>query len=130
MFHYNNIGGKIKGLAKFLFGIQVITIVIGGLILVAQGNDSFVTGLLIILFGPIIAWISSWFLYGFGQLIENSDIIANEHRNKTEPHQAEEVEDMVVYCPHCDAEVPCVEDTLTNKAEVTCPVCGAHFSIN
>ena len=30
-------------------------------------------GLLVLIAGPIIAWVSSWLLYGFGQLIENTD---------------------------------------------------------
>ena len=35
-------------------------------------------GILIAILGPIIAWIASWILYGFGQLIENSDTIAGK----------------------------------------------------
>ena len=37
--------------------------------------------------GPIVAWFSSWLLYGFGQLVENSDIIAAEYNRKNEKHE-------------------------------------------
>lgn len=43
--------------------------------------------MLVILFAPIIAWISSWLLYGYGQLIENSDIIAEEYKRANEKYE-------------------------------------------
>ena len=69
MFSYNNIGEKIKGLAIASFIVEAIGAVITGIILVAN-EEAY--GILIVLFGPIVAWVSSWLLYGFGELISKT----------------------------------------------------------
>ena len=70
---FNNIGSKIKGYAEFTTWIGIIiSVVIGAIILF---TSSLVGGLVIALVGSLVSWISSIFLYGFGQLVENSDII-------------------------------------------------------
>lgn len=69
---YDHIGRKIKFLAKALACIgAVICFAIG--IIIAAVTDKYVTGLLIAVFGGWIAWIGSFILYGYGQLIDNSD---------------------------------------------------------
>jgi len=77
MFNYDNIGEKIKGLAKAFFFIGAIAAVFAGIFLMSDSEDTVLWGLLMIIAGPIISWVSSWLLYGFGQLIENSDIITD-----------------------------------------------------
>ncbi len=74
---YNNIGGKIKGLAKFIFIFYAILSIILGLLslLLAENNVYIVLGLLFLICGPIISWILSWFLYAFGELVEDVGII-------------------------------------------------------
>ena len=74
MFNYDNIGEKIKGLAKAFFFIGAIAAVFAGIFLMSDSEDTVLWGLLMIIAGPIISWVSSWLLYGFGQLIENSDM--------------------------------------------------------
>ena len=75
---YNNIGKKIKGLAKTSFIVVAILEVITGIVLIATSSYLLVYGLLAMIAGPIIAWISSWLLYGFGELIDKaSDIERN-----------------------------------------------------
>lgn len=64
---YNNIGNKIKTLAKVLFFIGAIASIIAGIVLLAV--DMILLGLLLLLLVPILLWISSWTLYGFGELI-------------------------------------------------------------
>ncbi len=64
---FDNIGGKIKGLAKVLFWIEAIGAVIAGLVMV---EDTEGISLLFALAGILVAWISSWFLYGFGEIID------------------------------------------------------------
>lgn len=64
---FDNIGGKIKGLAKVLFWLQVIAAVIVGIVLV---EDTEGLSLLFALAGVPVAWISAWFLYGFGEIID------------------------------------------------------------
>ena len=75
MFNYDNIGGKIKGLAKAAFIVEAIAAVISGLVMFAEDDDMFLIALLVAIVGPIVAWVGSWLLYGFGQLIENSDTL-------------------------------------------------------
>ena len=77
MFSYKNIGCKIKGLATVIFIVEAVVSLIYGLVLIASSKFTIVFGILLIVFGPILAWVGSWLLYGFGQLIENSDIIAD-----------------------------------------------------
>ena len=75
---YDNIGGKIKTLAKVTCIVEVILAAISGLALMVDDEDLIPIGLLVMLVGPVIAWISSWLLYGFGELISKaSDIERN-----------------------------------------------------
>ena len=67
---YDNIGKKIKGLAKVLFIIEAIAAAIAGVALMVGDGRLFPIGLLVLLVGPLLAWVSSWLLYGFGELID------------------------------------------------------------
>ena len=72
---YDNIGGKIKGLAKIIFIIEAVGAIITGIALLITGVA--LSGLLILVCGPLVAWVSSWILYAFGELVENSNTINN-----------------------------------------------------
>lgn len=78
---YDNIGRKLKGLAKALFAIEAIIFGICGLVLISADNDFAVLGFLVIILGFLVSWISSWFLFGFGELIESNCEIAQHMRN-------------------------------------------------
>ena len=92
---FNNIGGKIKALAKILCWIGIVLSVISGIAAIAAGsspvrvNGSYTyvsgpaVGITIIIFGCLASWIGSFFAYGFGQLIENTD----EIRKNTAPRE-------------------------------------------
>ena len=69
---YDNIGGKIKILAKVLCIIVAILEFVYGIILL---EDQTIIGVLLMIVGPIMAWISSWMLYGYGELIEKTTSI-------------------------------------------------------
>ena len=69
---YDNIGGKIKGLAKTMFIVEAIGAVITGIVLLATDDVLIFAGLLTLFCGPIIAWVSSWVLYAFGELVEKT----------------------------------------------------------
>jgi len=93
---FNNIGGKIKGLAKFLCWLGIIlSVIIGVIMIIAAASSrsytfdsygekitlstggSIVAGILIIVFGSLASWIGSFFMYGFGELVENSKKVAD-----------------------------------------------------
>ena len=154
MFSYDNIGGKIKGWAKWIFAIEAIAAVISGFVLMAQDEDMILIGLLVVVFGPIVAWISSWLLYGYGQLIENSDIIAEEYNRKNEKHEKDvaksnakkeaqrrekvkvtianpnvaDDEYIDITCPNCKGELSYTKEEL-QSGDVICPMCDTHISI-
>ena len=77
---YDNIGGKIKGLAKAVFIVEAIAAVIAGIALVAIDEDLILFGVLTLILGPAVAWVSSWLLYGFGELIDRVCEIAKNTR--------------------------------------------------
>ena len=154
MFSYDNIGGKIKGWAKWMFAIEAIAAVISGFVLMAQDEDMILIGLLVAVFGPIVAWVSSWLLYGYGQLIENSDIIAEEYNRKNEKHEKDiaksnakkeaqrrekvkvtianpniaDDEYIDITCPNCKEELSYTKEKL-QSGDVICPMCDTHISI-
>lgn len=81
---YENIGEKIKALAKILFIIEIFVTVIGGIILsitfinvlYLRGFSVFFCFVIVfvgtVVIGVPVAYISSMFFYGFGELISNS----------------------------------------------------------
>lgn len=81
---FYNIGRKIKTLAKTITGIGITASVIYGIVVVWQSNSPIfiIQGLLTMIVGSLISWLSSMALYGFGQLIENTDILVSAHKNK------------------------------------------------
>ena len=67
------IAKKIKISSFFIFWIGIIASVFGGFFIILSANP---IGFLVILIGSFISWLSYLILYGFGQLIENSNTIA------------------------------------------------------
>ena len=67
---YDNIGNKIKILAQIICVFGVVASVILGLVICFRTNEFNEIGLLYILIGSISSWISSFIIYGFGELIE------------------------------------------------------------
>lgn len=81
---YNNIAGKIKLLAKIGFIVETIAIVIAGIGILLTDDEviNILTGVLVMAMGPFAAWASSWVLYGFGELIENTaKLVSNNKTN-------------------------------------------------
>ena len=68
---YDNIGGKIKWLAKtYCVILSAYFIFIGARMLMTSVSASVsFKGLFLIVFGTLASWISSWALYGLGELI-------------------------------------------------------------
>lgn len=76
---FNNIGGKIKKLAEITCLLGILASIAGGIIiLIAAPTRSGIAILLAaiaaIVLGSLASWISSFVLYGFGELVENSCI--------------------------------------------------------
>ena len=147
MFNYDNIGEKIKGLAKWTFIVEAIGAVIGGIAIMLIGNDYFLAGFLTLIFGPIVAWVASWILYGFGELVDSA--ILYQKNGKATPIVPQQIKVQapkpsstikitntvrdtqrhcafcgkalpagITYCEHCDEKA---ESTNSTKAKTTIP---------
>ena len=67
---FDNIGGKIKAVAKVICWIGIIASIIIGFIMLVQDEDTAFAGLLTMVLGSLGSWIGSFITYGFGQLVE------------------------------------------------------------
>ena len=72
---FDNVGSKIKALASFFCWGGIIASVIGGIIVITLDEDLVWAGLAVIIIGSLLSWVSSFVLYGFGELVVNSAII-------------------------------------------------------
>ena len=96
---FSNIGEKIKKLAAIICWIGIICSLILGIVVVVAPNSilynyrvnvngttvassnsivaQVITGVLVFVIGSLASWISSFVLYGFGELVSNSKKIAD-----------------------------------------------------
>ena len=72
---FSNIGGKIKKLAVILCILGMIGSVVYAIVCFSNTSkyeDLTLYGVLILVLGCLVSWISSFFVYGFGELIERT----------------------------------------------------------
>ena len=72
---FTNIGKKIKTLAQVICWLGIIGSVISGFGLMATEDDLIGIGVLVMVLGALFSWIGSFFLYGFGELIDQTQMI-------------------------------------------------------
>ena len=73
---YNDIGGKIKTLAFALFIVSTILSVIFAIASILSEYIAFrIFGLIFLFVGPFLSYISSFTLYGYGELVEKTSNI-------------------------------------------------------
>ena len=72
---FSNIGGKIKRLATAICVVGIGVSVLCGMIIIASGA-MLGMGFAILIGGSLLLWIGSFFAYGFGELIEDTTVIA------------------------------------------------------
>ena len=73
---YTSIGGKIKTLAQIVCLLGIIVSVIYGICFYNTYYSVRSMGIVIIFGGSLLSWVSSFFAYGFGELIEKATVIA------------------------------------------------------
>ena len=95
---FNNIGSKLKTAAQVFAWLGIIASALFGLIVMFANGDTPVPGLLIIVIGCLGSWISSLGMYGFGQLIENTDELVAQLKKVKEP-QKTQIEDIETNLP-------------------------------
>ncbi len=141
---FENIGDKIKTVTQVFCAIGIGICVIAGLVLMF--SSQFLLGILIGVLGSVVCYLGSFFAYGFGQLIENSDILVAEIKKRN--HAAASAENASVVKTAAPAapvvsasksvvlppverikvenpEVP-VKVTKNGSGEMRCPVCGTQ----
>lgn len=114
---YDNIGGKIKGLAKAMFIVEAFGAVIAGIALLATDDDLILAGLLTLFCGPIIAWVGSWILYAFGELVEDVHAMRNNEKNATIEKNAENIALEVQETEMNDSPFSSQDNTIEEKWE-------------
>lgn len=75
---FEDIGAKIKIVSKVLCWVGIIAAVIAAFVMFSLDEEA---GLLFLIAGPLLSWINSLFVYGFGELIEKTNEIAENTRN-------------------------------------------------
>lgn len=92
---YENIGGKIKMMAKITAIVLAAAAVIAGIaVLIVTEGDGALIALPIMIIGPFFAWISSFILYGFGELIDKvSEIERNTRGGATKSREQSKADD-------------------------------------
>lgn len=76
---FNDIGFKIKLLAKAVCMIGIVAWILYGVYLIKNGQV--LDAVIIVILGCVLSWVSCFCLYGFGHLIENTDFIVKRMKN-------------------------------------------------
>lgn len=87
---FKNVGMSIKVLAKMqmflgmaisaLCGVIIAAVIVANAPNVGLVVAGIFAGIIVSILGAFISWCGSLLVYGFGQLVNNSDIIANQDR--------------------------------------------------
>ena len=124
---FENVGGKLKAIASVFTFIGITASAILG-ILAMVNEEEFFAGLFIIAAGSFLSWISSLGLYAFGELVENSTIIATKiSRMESYSHKTES--------SAMPKSIPTKTTTVYGNAQTTvnaktCPHCGEKVTSN
>ena len=89
---FNNIGHKIKVIAYVFTILGIAASVIAGLIMILTGERYALFGILTMIFGSLAAWIGSFLIYGFGELIDKTTDIDSKLANR-KPRPTEKEDD-------------------------------------
>ncbi len=150
---FYNIGDKIKTLAKVMCWIGSIASIIIGIVLIVMDEDLILVGILIAAVGALLSWISSFVLYGFGQLIENSDIVAEQssrsnqdyyqkvqiNEEQKERKKVKDIQRVIsddnisedtyidIICPECGEQLSYLKSEIISNEILICPICEASI---
>ena len=99
---YKNIGEKIKVLAAVVFVLTIIGAAGNMLVTFDSGSDEMeIVGIVLFVLSPLIGWVASLPLYGFGELIVKAtaierntrgEITVSETQNKIQQERQEKLE--------------------------------------
>ena len=130
---FDNIGGKIKTLAKVVCGIGMVVSIAYGLRTMDRSwsDDRILSGVIVMAIGCLISWISVFILYGFGELIEKTSSIERIMR-MSQPN-ANPYNNMQYYNQQNNSAQNAYQQSNTNRENTTqtwqCQRCGSHNMI-
>lgn len=85
---FEDIGAKIKIVSKVFCWVSIIVSVIAAFVMFSKAGESYSTedfyigmGCVFLIVFPLSSWLTSLFVYGFGELIEKTAEIAENTRN-------------------------------------------------
>ena len=90
---YKNVGGKIQTFAKILVWIGIVVFVLCAAVTLYGGLNTYnyemiINGVVLLILGPIMCWVSSLTMVGFGKLVETNEEMKSEiedlHRSVNE----------------------------------------------
>lgn len=135
---YKNIGNKIKSITKTLTIIGIICsllLAFLGFYVLAEVEEG--VGIFMITYGitlAIITWISSWFMYAFGELVQNSTELVRI-QSQLLAHSKQAPVNMTHATPiHTPVATPAVTPSMptTFTAPLTpsfCTQCGTNVAV-
>ena len=125
---FDNIGQKIKTLAMVVCWIGIIGSTATGLVLIGRGIDGpdvlVTSGVITVIFGPFLSWIGSFFMYGFGQLIDDTQKLREHIVPDEETVESEEDDDDYDYAGDHMAETTLSEIDFKVVPGANCLVCN------
>lgn len=130
---FDDIAGKIKALAKVTCGLGIAASIMGAFALWAQSspyNSTTSAGVLVLVLGSLASWIGSFFTYGFGELIENTNIIHLDNLKIQEllkESKEENASSTTEAHPTRTSQFQSIESLHSND-EWECAVCGMRNS--
>jgi len=88
---FQNIGKKIRTLAKVICWVGIIVSIVGGVVMAASGAAlmdydagsgvaAIVGGIVTAVFGALFSWIGSFMMLGFGEIVDRVNEIAENTR--------------------------------------------------
>ncbi|MBQ2934041.1 MAG: hypothetical protein IJE02_05480 [Clostridia bacterium] len=124
IFNFDNIGGKIKGLAKWSCWITILLIwIVAPIVFIAVLLDEWTADyfcflpLVAAIIGPVFVWIGSWAMYAFGEFVE--DIHAIRNKEGTTKEKAKRVsEEKLKLEAEDEAKCDAKEKTKPNAEEI------------
>lgn len=152
---FENIGSKIKNLSKFICCIEIIACIVVGIVMAATNENLIFAGILVAVIGALLSWVGAFILYGFGQLIENSDIIAEESRrsnaknenNIRKERDRKEKQKIAAIkanlsdddfgsdeyidfdCPNCKHTLSYTKEEILSNDTLACPMCNCEMNV-
>lgn len=125
---FENVGKKIKTFAKVICWIGIIGSALWGIIYILSEGlylEDIIIAVIIIAGGVLSSWISSLFIYGFGELIDKTTDISGKLSNvkeeeKPAPAASKYNADAEYKCPECGSKF--------KFGQEKCPGCGKKIN--